>query len=469
MRHCALFLLACGLAAQQTVLVPEGADASALARLAASVRPSPRQLSWQQHGFVAFVHFGMNTFTDREWGDGAEEPGLFAPTDFSADQWAEVFAAAGMKGVVLTCKHHDGFCLWPSASTEHDVARSPFRGGQGDVVAEVAAACRAHGLSFGVYLSPWDRNCKAFGTKAYHEVFQTQLRELCTGYGPLFEVWFDGAHCPADDPEVFDWQAHFRLVRKLQPQACIAITGPDVRWVGNEAGKTREQEWSVLPLDHHEAGAFEDSRAAWASLWRLRAKNQEADLGSIASLRGARRLCWWPAETDVSIRPGWFYHEAEDQQVKSVDQLFSFYCTATGGNAVLLLNVPPDRNGRIAGPDAAALRGLGDRLARTFGQDLAAEAMRRESKSTVELFFAGERAFNVLDLREDVANCGQCVERFVVETWDGAAWSLAQAGTTIGVRRILRLPATTARGVRCRIEAQRGPSRLLQLSVHLDR
>lgn len=464
----ATLVLAVASAAQDSVLVPQGASVEEIARLAAEVRPSPRQLHWQQHGFVAFVHFGMNTFTDREWGDGTESPSKFLPTEFDARQWAKTFADAGMRGVVLTCKHHDGFCLWPSASTEHDVASSPWRGGDGDVVAEVADACREHGLSFGVYLSPWDRNCKSFGTRAYHDVFQLQLRELCTGYGTLFEVWFDGAHCPSDDPETFDWQSHFRLVRELQPQACIAITGPDVRWVGNEAGVTREQEWSALPLDDTDGASFEQSRAAWQSLWRLREKNQAKDLGSRQALAGARRLVWWPAETDVSIRNGWFHHENEDGSVKQKAQLLDFWFHAVGGNAVLLLNVPPDRRGKIADPDVAVLKSVGAHLRTTFTEDLTVGCKRKAAPSATEVFFAGERTFDVVDLREDVAVNGQRIESFRVDRWDGEHWHEIATGSTVGFRRILRLQPTRASGIRCVVTASRGEPRGIRLAAHLQ-
>lgn len=448
------------------VLVPAGATAAELAAAAATVRPSPRQVAWQQHGFVAFVHFGTNTFTDREWGEGTEDPAVFAPTDFDAGQWIDAFAAAGMRGVVLTAKHHDGLCLWPTRSTDHSIARAPWRSGKGDVVAAVAEACRARGLSFGVYLSPWDRNHQAFGTPAYQEVFAAQLRELCTDYGPLFEVWFDGANCPADDPAMFDWQAMFGLVRQLQPNAAIAITGPDVRWVGNEAGRTRKAEWSVLPLDTDDAGAFEHSRTAWQSLWRLRARNEAPTLGSLHDLAGARRLCWWPAETDVSIRPGWFWHPQEDAKVKPLSQLLDLWFTAVGGNAVLLLNVPPDRRGRLADPDVAVLRDLGRWLDLTFATDLATGARRKDYARCTELYFADSVTFDVLDLREDIAANGQVVERFRIDIWNGQEWKQLERGTTIGARRLLRLPPTTARGVRCWLEASRAPTRLQHLSVH---
>lgn len=459
-------LLASTLIAQAAVLVPQGADAEALAVLAATVRPSPRQLRWQQLGFTAFVHFGMNTFTDREWGEGSEDPRTFAPSDFDAEQWVATFAGAGMQGVVLTAKHHDGFCLWPTKTTDHCVRSSVWRDGKGDVVGEVAAACKRHGLAFGVYLSPWDRHQPSFGTKAYNQLFQAQLLELCSLYGPLFEVWFDGAHCPSDDPALFDWQAHFRLVRQLQPDAVIAITGPDVRWVGNEAGATRAQEWSVLPLDTADGGDFVDSRAAWQSLWRLRDRNQQQDLGSRAQLQAARRLCWWPAETDVSIRPGWFYHAAEDARVKGLDTLLDCWFGAVGGNAVLLLNVPADRRGRIADPDVAVLQDLGRYLDATFGRDLGEGGRRKTYAKAGEVYFQVPVTVDVFDLREDVAAHGQCVEGFRIDTFDGSAWHVLLHSGTIGLRRCLRTAPVTAVGFRYVIERSRGAPAVQHFGLH---
>jgi alpha-L-fucosidase len=467
-RRLAALALAAAAIAQQPVLLPAAADDDALGEAAASVRPSARQLAWQQLGFTAFVHFGMNTFTDREWGDGSEDPATFAPTDLDADQWAATFADAGMRGVILTCKHHDGFCLWPTQSTEHCVRHSPWRDGKGDVVRELADACRKHRLAFGVYLSPWDRNCKAFGTAAYQDVFLQQLRELCSNYGPLFEVWFDGAHCPADDPALFDWQRAFRLGRELQPGAVIAITGPDVRWVGNEGGRARAAEWSVLPLDDADPGAFEESRGAWRALWRLRERNQQDDLGSRQVLRGARRLCWWPAETDVSIRPGWFWHPREDAQVKPWPQIRDLWYAAVGGNSQLLLNVPPDRRGRIAEPDAAALRALGAVLRATFARDLGADALAKNYAFARELYFQKPQKVSVFDLREDLAGGGQRVEAFRIDVWDGQQWKPLANGGTIGARRLVRVSPTETQGCRCWIEQSRGAPALAHFSVHRE-
>lgn len=438
--------------------MPKDATAAQRAAVAASVRPSERQLRWQRLGFTAFVHFGINTFHDREWGEGSEDPRSFAPSELDANQWAASFRAAGMRGLVLTCKHHDGFCLWPSATTERDVSASPFRAGNGDVVAEVAAACRAHDLGFGVYLSPWDRSQPSFGTPAYHAVFLQQLRELCTNYGPLFEVWFDGAHCPPDDPALFDWQAVFRLVRELQPDAVIAVTGPDVRWVGNESGEPRADEWSVLPLADEAPGAFEHDRQSWRALWALRERNQQRELGGRAQLAAAKALCWWPAEVDVSIRPGWFHHAAEDAQVKSLSQLVDLWFRAVGGNTNLLLNVPPDRRGRLADPDVAVLRDLGAYLQATFGDELSARATQRKHYPHVgEIYFAGPMAVDVFDLGEDLADTGQRVEAFRLEVRQNGGWRECARGGAIGHRRLLRTPPIVGDAFRFWIEQSRGP------------
>lgn len=451
--------------AQAPTAVPVRSSQAAIVKLACTVRPSARQLAWQATGSNAFVHFGMNTFSNREWGDGTEKPAAFAPTEFDANQWATTFRNAGMNGIVLTCKHHDGFCLWPSDTTDHDVAASPFRDGLGDVVAEVANACKQQSLKFGVYLSPWDRNQKTFGTKAYQAVFLAQLTELLSNYGELFEVWFDGAHSPPDDPSLFDWQAVFQLVRKLQPNAVIAITGPDVRWVGNEAGQTRDSEWSVLPLPQEAPGAFEQDRQSWRSLWELRGRNQASDLGSRSELSKAKALCWWPAETDVSIRPGWFYHPEDDQRVKPLKTLLDYWFTAVGGNAVLLLNVPADRRGLIAAPDVAVLKDVGNYLNATFANNLARSATARHEGR--EVHFEQPVTVDLFDLAEDIAVTGQRVEQFYVDVMREGAWQECATGTTIGFRRLLRTEPITGTAFRVRITKQRGPASIKDFGLFL--
>ena len=443
---------------------------------AARVVPSERQLAWQALEFQAFVHFGMNTFTDREWGQGTEDPKLFDPTDFDAGQWVEAVKASGIRGLIVTAKHHDGFCLWPSRFTEHSVKSSPWREGQGDVVGEVATACRKAGLKFGVYLSPWDRHEPSYGdSPRYNEHFKNQLRELLTNYGEVSEVWFDGACAegPNGKRQVYDWGGYFSLIRELQPGAVISIMGPDVRWIGNEAGVTRESEWSVIPVVGFDDLPDEKNPGGVAHL-----DAQAADLGSfgrIASVaRLGGRLLWYPGQVDVSIRPGWFYHAAEDDKVKTLDRLLDIYYTSVGGNAQLLLNVPPDKRGRIHENDVRRLKELGDRLRATFSVNLAARAklIPHIRPAAVDGITDSERArlvydeisdlayeydlgspktFNVAMIKEYLRGMGQRIESFALDAWDGKHWKEIAQGTTVGWKKLLRFPAVEATKVRVRI------------------
>lgn len=330
-------------------------------------RPTARQLRWQALEFYAFIHFGMNTMTGCEWGTGDEDPALFDPSELDADQWMAALASAGMKGAVLTAKHHDGFCLWPSKVTSHSVANSPWRGGTGDVVGEVASAARRHGMAFGIYLSPWDRAEATYGSgSAYDDYFVAQLTELLTNYGPIFSVWFDGAcgEGPNGKVQTYDWERYYRTIRELQPMAVISVCGPDTRWCGNEAGHTRPDEWSVVPgaLRDVERIAEKSQQVDDGTFSRL-VRSDNEDLGSRKALAGLENdLVWYPAEVNTSIRPGWFYHEAEDAQVRTVGELVDIYRGSVGGNATLMLNVPPDRRGQLAEPDVVRLGQLGERI-----------------------------------------------------------------------------------------------------------
>ncbi|MGW4796821.1 alpha-L-fucosidase [Nonomuraea sp. NPDC004297] len=357
----------------------------------AAVRPSARQLAWQAMEFYGFIHFGMNTMTDREWGEGHDDPALFDPANLDADQWVRALKAAGMTGVILTCKHHDGFCLWPSDVTSYTVAASPWRDGRGDVVAEVAEAARRHGLKFGVYLSPWDRTEASYGGgAAYDDFYVAQLTELLTRYGPVFSVWLDGANGegPNGKRQTYDWERYYAVVRELQPDAVISVCGPDVRWCGNEAGDTRPDEWSVVPrgLQDAERVADRSQQADDEGFARRLIRSDERDLGSRAALAGHEDdLIWYPAEVNTSIRPGWFHHPAEDDAVRPVAELFSVYLRAVGGNSCFLLNVPPARDGRLREADVAALEGLGRRIA-------GFRARRVEAAVTVSSGTAGDAA-----------------------------------------------------------------------------
>ncbi len=451
---------------------------------AAHVTPSPRQLAWQRLEFTAFIHFTVNTFTDREWGDGTESPAIFNPTRFDARQWAQVCKDAGMKGLILTAKHHDGFCLWPSQYTEHSVKNSPFRDGKGDVVAETAAACREYGLKFGIYLSPWDRHEATYGSEQYNVHFKNQLRELLSNYGDIYCVWFDGAcgEGPNGKRQVYDWDGYYEVIRELQPGAVISVCGPDVRWCGNEAGHTRPSEWSVVPAYlRDQEKIIEKSQHEDDAEFSHRVTTQDQDLGSRERLCAASELVWYPAEVDTSIRPGWFYHAEQDSQVKSLEQLLEIYYGSVG-NAVLLLNLPPTPEGLIHGTDAARMRELGETLRETFRENLAAGAAisATESldvghgpdqlldgsestywtpnpgteKAMVELTLPEPKSFNLLMLQEHIA-CGQRIESFKLQIWSGLQWETIAESTVVGYKRLLRFDTVTADRVRVAITSSR--------------
>lgn len=464
-------------------LVPPGAAETDIVSLAARIAPTPAQLAWQEREFIAFAHFGMNTFTDVEWGTGREDPARFNPTDFDARQWVRVLRAAGMKLLILTAKHHDGFCLWPTDTTAHSVRSSPWRGGRGDVVGEVAAACREAGLAFGVYVSPWDRHEASYGdSPRYNTFFRAQLRELLTRYGEIAEVWFDGAcgEGPDGRRQVYDWPSYYAVVRELQPRAVIFGMGPDVRWVGTETGVGRETEWSVIP-DRLDLGKLTVAAAHSVDAAFIPGDLTDADLGGRARLRAATSLLWYPAEADVSIRPGWFHHPAEDARVKTPAQLLDIYFSSVGRNAVLLVNVPPDPRGRIHDADIRSLQGLRRLLDGTFRDNLLAGASVSApataghgagnvldadpatywsppdgtTAAVLEFELPAARTFDVAMVRENI-RLGQRMESFRFE-WrdDDGSWREFARGTTVGYQRLLRFPPVTARTVRLVVESSR--------------
>ncbi len=483
----ALFPLACNRGANQAgqalpvptsrfALVPPGETPKGITRLAANIVPTDIQLAWQEMEFIAFAHFGMNTFTDREWGEGTEDPAIFDPTAFDARQWARVLKDAGMKMIVVTAKHHDGFCLWPSRFTGHSVKKSPWRDGRGDVVSEVAEACRETGLKFGIYLSPWDRQEPSYGdSPAYNRHFINQLRELLTDYGEVGEVWFDGAcgEGPNGKRQEYDWWSYYRVIRELQPKAVIFGMAPDLRWVGTETGYGRETEWSVVPVRVKETISASDSLDDVFLPGDMTAE----DLGSRENLTSARALAWYPAETDVSIRPGWFYHAAQDAEIKPAEKLVDIYFSSVGRNGVLLLNVPPDKRGLIHENDIRSLKGMKRMLDETFAVNLAEGAAieassekkacpaasvldkdkasfwttpRGVDSASLAFTLPEKRTFDVVLLQEEI-RVGQRVEEFILEAWDGNAWRPFARGTTIGYKRLLRFPETTAERVRLTI------------------
>ncbi|HPM59015.1 MAG TPA: DUF4838 domain-containing protein [bacterium] len=488
-----LMLLALTLPAAALEMTAPAQEVETSLLRAARVTPSPRQYAWQQLETIAFAHFGINTFTDREWGEGSEDPGLFNPEAFDARQWARVCKEAGLKMIIITAKHHDGFCLWPSAFTDHSVKKSPWRGGRGDVVKEVAEACREYGLKFGFYLSPWDRHEASYGdSPRYNAFFMNQLRELLTGYGEVSEVWFDGAcgEGPNGKRQVYDFQAWYRLIRELQPNAVIAIMGPDVRWVGTEAGYGRTTEWSVLPAAAQNTDSISASSQQEASDRAFVPGDLTGeDLGSREKIREAGRLVWYPAEADVSIRPGWFYHAEQDGQVKSPEKLVDIFYGSVGRNCVLLLNIPPDRRGLIHENDAAALREMHRRLDATFQRNLLAGARlsadsgsdpcaaadgslntgwragdgRHSAILTADL--GARKTFDVLALQEDILT-GQRIEAFELQVEEGARWRSVAYGTTVGYKRLLRFPPVTAARVQLVISRSRTEPALAEWGLY---
>ena len=409
----------------------------------------------------AFVHFSLNTFTGKEWGYGDESPSIFKPSSFDADQWIQAFKEAGFKGVILTGKHHDGFCLWPTAYSEHSVKNSPFKNGKGDVVKEISEACKRNGLKFGIYLSPWDRNRADYGSPSYVEYYRNQLKELFTSYGPVFEMWFDGANGGdgyyggakekrrINGASYYEWPATLKLVRQMEPNILFfSDAGPGVRWVGNERGVAGETNWCTITPDTLFAG--------------------KPGIEGLLNKGDENGTAWIPAEVDVSIRPGWFYHAHEDSLVKSPEKLFEIYMTSVGRGSTLLLNIPPDQRGLIHENDLKALQGLRKMIDTELKTNHAKNAKvkgstyRGESETfspsniadeNPETYWATDDAVTTghveLELEkvqrikyvllQEYIKLGQRVKSFTVEVLDNDTWKPVATGTTIGYKRIIEV------------------------------
>lgn len=427
--------------------------------------PTEHQLAWQKMEYYMFIHFGPNTFTDVEWGHGKEDPKVFNPSQLDCRQWAATAKAAGMKAIIITAKHHDGFCLWPSEYSTHTVRESLWKNGKGDVLRELSDACKEYGLKFGVYLSPWDQNHPAYGTPEYNQIFANTLTEVLSNYGHVYEQWFDGAcgEGPNGKRQVYDWDLFYKTVYSLQPHAIIfSDIGPGCRWMGNERGIGGETNWSTLNIKGFGMGV--DAPAT--------------DVLNKGNMNGEK---WIPAEVDVSIRPGWFYSASTDDKVKSLSHLVDIYNSSVGRNANLLLNVPPDRRGLIHPNDSTRLMELRKVLDKTFATDLAkgAKATATHTRGNARMFgtrnlfdndydtywstddgqltasievdLGKEQLFNRVVLQEYIP-LGQRVKQFSLEYWDGAAWVKLDQQTTIGYKRILHFPTIAAQKLRINIE-----------------
>jgi len=419
-------------------------------------RPTPSQLLWQRDELAMFVHFGVNTYTDREWGLGNEDPAIFNPTALDARQWARSARAAGARAMILTAKHHDGFCLFPTKTTKHSVESSPWRGGKGDVVREFADACRAENLRVGLYCSPWDRNSPAYGGERYNDFYCEQLTELLTRYGDIHEMWFDGANGegPNGKRQSYDWPRIHALVRKLQPNAVMfSDAGPDVRWCGNEKGMAGYPNWaSVDPAAVPYPGV--DSPAVTNALLH------GDPMGRV----------WRPAEADVSIRPGWFHHAAEDDKVKSVEALNEIWFNSVGHNSKLLLNVPPTRDGLFHANDVARLREW--RAARDvlFAQDLASDKKvvwkkTGERSAVAEIDLGEAHPVGIVRLAEDIEQ-GQRVSKYVLHGAADGGWKELMQGETIGACKLDRIASSSLRRLRVTVLDAIAPPLPLRIAAY---
>lgn len=461
------------------VAIEEGDSEKEILWKAAHVVPSNRQYNWQRLELTAFAHFGMNTFTGNTWGNGEDNPRLFNPSNLDAEQWVSVLKEAGFRSLILTCKHHDGFCLWPSAYTDYSVLSSPWKEGQGDVVKEVSLACQKYDLQFGFYLSPWDRHDHRYGTPEYNDYFVNQLTELLSNYGPICEVWLDGAcgEGPNGKKQEYDFDRWYKVIRKLQPKCVIAVMGPDVRWVGTENGRGRETEWSVVPNDRLNPELIAESSQHEVIMPPTGVTRGE-DLASREIIRNAKTLVWYPAESDVSIRPSWFYLDKDEGRTKSGETLMDIYFTSVGRNSNLLLNVPPDKSGRIAPAEVKSLMDFARIREKTFETNLLEDAKIRIATTSqkackrvcdseyetslrlklnkkgecpvMEWKWEEEKCFSILLLQEDIRH-GQRIEQFCLEYKGGDGnWHIAAEGTTVGYKRLLRFEPICAREVRIR-------------------
>ncbi|HEX6848261.1 MAG TPA: alpha-L-fucosidase [Chitinophagaceae bacterium] len=418
-------------------------------------KPTPLQVEWQKMETNAFIHFTVNTFTGKEWGEGTESPQIFNPERLDARQWIKALKNAGFKIAIITAKHHDGFCLWPTITTEHSVKNSPWKNGKGDVVKDVADACKEFGVAFGFYLSPWDRHEKSYGTQAYNDFYKKQLRELLTNYGEVAEVWFDGAKGKNEKDMVYDFDGYWKLVKELQPNVIIySGVGPGARWVGNERGIAGDTCWSTINTEGMMPGKVDPKYL-----------NKGDENGKL----------WIPAESDVSIRPGWFWNEKENSQVRSAKNLVNLYYQSVGRNSLLLLNIPPNKDGLFEGTDIRAIDSFRSILNETFAHNFADGRTKKtltdkELNSFISLKenepfvidLGKSQVFDRLLMQENIQN-GQSIKQGMWEYWDGSDWRVIQSFSTVGHKRLIRFDKIETSKLRLTITGRKIPGQV-QLS-----
>lgn len=431
-----------------------------------SIVPNRRQLIIQEMKYYAFIHYGVNTFTNREWGNGKEDESVFNPRKQNTDQWCQAIADAGMKGVILTCKHHDGFCLWQTKTTEHSVKNSPYKNGKGDVVREVSESCKKYGLKFGVYLSPWDRNAKCYGTPEYNDFYIEQLTELLTDYGEIFMLWLDGACGAKSDGKPvqdYDFERIWNTALELQPNIVMSGCAPDVRWIGNESGKTRESEWNVVPKFQYEQQNFAVNCQTDDDMKAFQKRCQDVmlpDMGSREFLSNFDEFMWYPAEVDVSIRLGWFYHPLQIFTLKSLNHLMKIYYNSAGNNSLMLLNIPPNKDGLLAKRDVKRLREMGKWI-RKENELLIREAKTEKSDNgyTIKLTFT-RQSVDRIRLSEDTTK-SQRVEKFSIYADDKKIFN----GTIIGFSKTAIFEPITTDNITVKIEECRKEPYIQQAEV----
>ena len=413
-------------------------------------KPSKAQLAWHDQEFYLFTHFGPNTFTDLEWGHGDEKAEIFNPEQLDCRQWTRIAKAAGAKGIIITAKHHDGFCLWPSKYSTHTVRESKWKNGKGDVVRELSQACKEYGLKFGVYISPWDRNHPLYGTEEYNTVFVNMMKELFTNYGPIWELWWDGANGegPNGKKQVYNWDLFKKTVKELSPNTVVfSDVGPQIRWVGNEKGIASTTNWNTLNVDGFTPGHGAPSQ----------------DTLGTGNVHGKH---WIPAECDVSIRPGWFYHKAEDDKVKSPEMVFDLYLKSVGRGANFLLNVPPDGRGLIHGHDSASLVGFNNLKKNYFKTDLAKNRkLVKAGKNKYTLAWSTPQLIKAVSLTENIIN-GQSISAFVIKLYSNHQLVETLEGSTVGHKRILTLPSVTADKIEIEITDLYGRENIGKIAVY---
>lgn len=432
--------------------------------------PSQRQQTWQNMEFYLFVHFGPNTFTNLEWGKGTEQEEVFNPTNLDCEQWCRIAKAAGAKGIIITAKHHDGFCLWPSKYSTHTVAQSAWKNGKGDVLRELSNACKKYHLKFGVYLSPWDRNHPKYGTDEYNDVYINMMKEVVKNYGPLFEFWWDGANGegPNGKKQIYDWHKFETTMRTIAPNTCVfSDIGPDIRWVGNEQGIAGKTNWNLLDTAGFSRGAGSPS----------------TDTLNAGNINGTT---WIPAECDVSIRPGWFYHDSENEKVKTADELFTIYLKSVGRGASMLLNVPADREGLFNEHDSAALMNFKTLRDESFNNNILKNAqvfyqnkqtklltdnnddsyLETSLQNTVSINFSKPDSVNCIVLSEPI-KMGQRIISFNISIINNNKTVKQIEGTTIGRKRILTFSAVEADSLKINITNAKATPLLSEVKMYL--